>query len=792
MSVLPRATRVAAGWLVALAAAPLGSAQPRSLPDSTALRLVEVRFSGERPLLSDEALRLQLRSVPNRRFFGVPGLTPGLWVYRLGAAGLPAPITRALRRTGEAPAFLDTALVRADADRLAVLYRQEGYLAARVAPHVDTLAGGRARITFAFDVGAPTWLRRLRFDGLSALTAAEADELVRTSTLRLRPDGIPLEAGGEGQRFSERELLAERRRLLDFLRARGFAGVDRDSIRAVIFNRPDPFGPPPDSVDVALVVRPGPRYRFGDVRFVVAGPETAAARRDTAARGDGRVFSEMVGETRLSPGLLRRALRLTPGEVYDHRALLATKRRLDRTGVFAFSEIVALPPDSSGGARRLPHRIGLRTRPRHAVRIEGFVLQRTGLLGVAAEEIGLGAGATYRNANLFGAGEALAVRGAGSVAGGFEGGFPDTQFEGTVALTVPYLVPPFGGVEQRLQPFDARSRFSLGFLNARREALGVLIRARASVGARFEVQHAPPLTSAVDLVDFYLSDPDTLAGFSERFLQFVEDPVARQFLLEDYTRPQVNNALRYTLRALTADPFRRDRGYAVEVSVEAGGHLPALLDRFVFTPGAVEGSLPGLAFLGGAVSRLEYRPYVRVLADARRYLPAGTRGLFAFKALVGAALPTGQAPVVPFDRRFYVGGASSVRGWRLRTLGPGAVDDAGGFVQGGDLKVELSAETRRVVIRRFLGADWAGTAFVDAGNVWFGPRNPGDPAGRFRVPDFVTELGVGAGLGVRVAWDYLILRFDLAWKVHSPVPGSDLFPEGLYTPLFHFGIGQAF
>ena len=86
----------------------------------------------------------------------------------------------------------------------------------------------------------------------------------------------------------------------------------------------------------------------------------------------------------------------------------------------------------------------------------------------------------------------------------------------------------------------------------------------------------------------------------------------------------------------------------------------------------------------------------------------------------------------PNSRRVYVGGASSVRGWGLRELGPGrstldTTATPGGTtnVLGGDIKLEASVEWRQSFLRNVLAADWMGVLFTDAGNVWFGPRNPG-------------------------------------------------------------------
>ena len=162
---------------------------------------------------------------------------------------------------------------------------------------------------------------------------------------------------------------------------------------------------------------------------------------------------------------------------------------------------------------------------------------------------------------------------------------------------------------------------------------------------------------------------------------------------------------------------------------------------------------------------------------------------------------------MPFDRRFYSGGASSVRGWGLRELGPGGASFTGAptsdgttNILGGDIKLEASAELRSTFLRNTLRAKWIFALFVDAGNVWFGPRNPGfgkveggQPNGQFAFDRFYKELGVGSGLGLRIAWQYLILRFDLAYRVYDPAAsGQGLFPNGLNDPTTYFGIGHAF
>ena len=283
-----------------------------------------------------------------------------------------------------------------------------------------------------------------------------------------------------------------------------------------------------------------------------------------------------------------------------------------------------------------------------------------------------------------------------------------------------------------------------------------------------------------------------MAGFAAQFLAPIDDAVEQERILEDFSRPQVNNAVRYTLRSSNANLFRRDRGHIREASIEIGGNVPYLLDRIVFTPDSLEGSLPGIPLFKreGTTSRLVYRQYVRMRLDLRRYQQMGNGSVFAWKAIVGLAQPIGEADVVPFDRRFYSGGAASVRGWGLRELGPGTTAARDSLITGGDIKIEFSAEARNVILRNVMKADWISALFIDVGNNWYGPRNPGNSDGRFVLDRFYKELGVSGGFGLRLGWEYLIIRFDLSFQINDPA--RSVLADGFSQPRFHFGIGHAF
>ena len=813
--------------------------------------VTDVRFEGN-DLFTSEVLARRVRTAPNRRLLGLPGLTWWRWLYGLGDF-VGGGVGDALKRVGEAPARLDRTTLAGDADRLEAFYRQEGFRDAQVSTRVVPIDDpGEVRVVFEIQPGEALYARYARYTGLGTLPEAQRRQIVQGSLLRperqrgsalgVRPESERGQAFGKGtaeasfkrsrddtlrfraagRRYSEARFLRERGRLLDALHDGGYARATRDSVRALIFPQP------PDSFDITFRVRPGLRYRVGDLRIQVEGPEgDAPPRTDTLHLAEsrtgepGRVIVEMSGESKLSTDLLERALRLRPGQWYSRADRLATKRRLEATGVFSFTSISALEPTRSPtGAPALPYRIVLRTRPRHSVRLETFALQRSGLV---SEEVGFGLGATYENANLFSEGETFRARVAGSVASDFDTGgqagdllFSSAQLEGSVSLTYPYLIGAFSWMEDLYGGlYDARTQLSVNLLTARRENLGFIIRGRGGARLRLRLRHSPTLTSLVDVVDLSVSNPDTLGGFRDRFLNrvigtpedpIVRDPVQRARILEDYTAPQVSNALRYTLRASTVNPLVRAEGYSYETAAEVGGVLPALLDRLVLTPDTVESSLPALPFLrGDQANRLRYRPYVRLVGDARRYMPLAPGTVLAGKAIAGVAHPIGRPGVVPFGRRFYAGGASSVRGWGLRELRPGRpvgtdpdapsdllTGDAPNLL-GGDIKLEAAVELRQRLLEDALGStDWIGALFVDAGNAWIGPRNPGPDALRFRLGDFYEQIGVGSGLGLRLDWDFLVLRLDAAFKVHDPLQSDNPFPDGFSEPRLHFGIGHAF
>lgn len=170
---------------------------------------------------------------------------------------------------------------------------------------------------------------------------------------------------------------------------------------------------------------------------------------------------------------------------------------------------------------------------------------------------------------------------------------------------------------------------------------------------------------------------------------------------------------------------------------------------------------------------------------------------FVLHADFGIAWPYGNSTVLPFEKRYFSGGANSVRGWSVRELGPGKFRGKDGRIdfinQTGDMKLDMNAEYRTHLFWKFYGA-----AFVDAGNIWTLRNYAEQPGGQFKWNEFYKQIAVAYGLGIRLNFDYFILRFDAGMKAINPVYDNSHEHYSIFHPdlsrdfTFHFAVGLPF
>ena len=193
--------------------------------------------------------------------------------------------------------------------------------------------------------------------------------------------------------------------------------------------------------------------------------------------------------------------------------------------------------------------------------------------------------------------------------------------------------------------------------------------------------------------------------------------------------------------------------------------------------------------------------------DFRRYYPISKKQTLAYRLNFGMARPYGvSVGILPYEKYFFAGGGTSIRAWQARRLGPGSstpLTGAGGIYdytneQPAEMILESMVEYRRKLFSYF---DMA--VFLDAGNSWMIGRDEARPGADFRYDRFYKEIAVGTGVGLRMDFDFLVIRLDLATKALDParIEGERWVLDNIRfnrpfgekgQTVFNFGIGYPF
>lgn len=774
-------------WLPAL----WNSAAAQSDADTTTTDQVvrRIRFVGNHNV-SDNTLETLIRTHTNREFLGIPRFTPWYFIWRL------------THKFGEPPALLDTSTVATDIERIKTYYQSIGFLDAGVDTTIVEFRTNRVEVSFIIDEGRQSVLRTLTYEGMPAFDERNLLQNFYADS-RLTREQINDSTYAVNRDFTYQALTDERNRIINFLKDHGYAAVQRDSVMALV--KKD--STEQHQLDVLFRVKPGHIYHFGDMQISLAGPEGTGEypQTDTLTgkpftENNRKIYLKKQPSAQTKFSLLTDQLLFKPGQVYNNTLYLRTVNEFQNLGMlnirkFGLSESGGLPDYSQ---ENLPVVFELQTRPRHQLSTEFFGMERYGF--------GAGMGVTYTNNNLFGKAENLQL----GLNGNFEyvssstlneinysdstsvGASVFQSYEARIDYSVPRLNFPFAFLDKNLLFTNARTRYSLMYTQSNQ--LNFNINADIRFNLRYEVTHNDQFSSYLDLVELDWLDTTPTPEFNRSLEeQFGKDSFELKRIKEDF-RPQFSSVIRYTLRDNDTDIIKRDHGHYAEYTISAGGNIPYLVDRFFVTPDTLEGNLPSLFYISG--NSLSYSRFFKLSADYRKYIPIGNEAIFAYRVFGGFEHPYGQNKSIPLNQRFFAGGSNDIRGWAPYRLGPGGIPPNKVSINGGEIKLAAFTEVRQTFLHNVLSADWIAAWFNDAGNVWYGPANNfrGQDSqqlldeGKFYFDRFYKQVAVSTGLGLRLDWDYVVARFDFAFRAHDLQAGW-FNNKQLY---FSFGIGHSF
>ncbi len=198
---------------------------------------------------------------------------------------------------------------------------------------------------------------------------------------------------------------------------------------------------------------------------------------------------------------------------------------------------------------------------------------------------------------------------------------------------------------------------------------------------------------------------------------------------------------------------------------------------------------------------VNHSTFIRSDVDVRYHYKLNENHELVLRASGGAGIPLGNRSVLPYERRFIAGGSNYMRGWRIRTIGPGSftADNNLQFTRTGEVSMIGNFEYRFNVFRG--GMDLNGALFGDIGNVWNLKSDTLFPGGEIKFDRFYHEFGINTGLGLRFDFDFLLLRLDWGVPVWDPnFPREDrLVIKGalkdkwlIQRPVWHVAVGYPF
>ena len=639
-------------------------------------------------------------------------------------------------KIGEKPVLLSDVDREFNKDIIVNYSENKGYFNAKAT--YDTVSKNKkAQVIYTLRPGNQYLINKVKFQNDSIPVT---EEIVKVSDKTLLKEGNPFDLG---------VIKSERERIDNQLKQKGFYYFHPDNliIQAdstvtknhkvelnvkLKENTPD-LAKQQFTIDKVIVF---PNYNIRDVKD---GKYNIPMDSDSLAKYAHNDIYVIDPEQKFKPKIFDRALYFKKGDLYNRADHNLTLNRLINLGVFKFVKNEFVISDS------LNHKFDtyylLTPRQIQSLRLEA--LGRTNSANYAGSELNL----NWTHRNLFRGAEQFKA----SVYGAFDvqiGGPKDAKnlfrAGANAQLSIPRIVAPFR--------FNSSSAF--------------VPRTNISIGYEFQ-----------NRTEYY-----TLNTFSGSFGYLWKENVRKEHDLKiidiTYVTPANVTPLYDSISAKSQALQRVVQKQLIFGPTYSYTYTNTMLPKknTIYYKGTLDlaGNLTGL-FSGANVKDgkqksifgVPFSQYAKMEHDFRFYHKLGDKSSFASRFIGGIAYPYGNSDNIPFSKQFFSGGSNSIRAFRARTLGPGSFDprtikQGYYFDQSGDIKLELNAEYR-ANIYKFLNVAF----FADAGNIWLVNDDIQRPGAKFSS-DFLSEIAVGAGFGLRLDFSILILRLDLAMPFRVP------------------------
>jgi len=677
-------------------------------------------------------------------------------------------------RLGEAPVLLDSSVIKKSAKNMQTYLFEQGYYFNKVTAQIQQ-KNKKATVTYHVSVEAPFVVRNAYLPEDTTQAIVREIRKVSKGTQSLVVNG---------KKFSADNLQTEINRLVWHLKNQGYFDFNSqylsyklDSLHQerIVDTYLSLKNPPKDSIHRI--------HRLRNVYIISEyNPLDEAPNYDTLLyQNKGATYHYLCKNPYyLHPQIITDYLFLKPGSLYSAQNATETQKRITELGLYKFVNINFKKIESdSSELRYLDTYIYLTPSKRHQLSADLEVNNLISQASVANNALGLASRVAYTNKNLLHRGELFTS----SLSFGISFNTASTKFEdnlvddpintvlldGETKLTLPQFLFPFPKLPKKLKVSSRyRPKTVITFQGnlSRRISFANFLGLGSSFG--YDWQESNRKRHVLHPISLNLL---SVTNKQDNFNRLVANNPFLQSSFDNRVIVGGDYTYTYTEQKDNTDKFWYFRG-----GIESAGLLMQGID--------VATGSGQLRFFG-----IDYAQYIRTDLELKRYIKITKDHAFVTRFSGGIGVPFQKNTSLPFNKQFFIGGVNSMRGFQIRSVGPGSLytidrDSLGidqpnqvpsEYERTGDMKIELNAEYRFPIWWYLKGA-----FFVDVGNIWAlsEQQQRGDIVltrynSVFKIDKFWRDFAINTGLGFRFDVTYFVLRFDIGMPIYNPSKRTD-------------------
>ncbi|MCX7863370.1 MAG: BamA/TamA family outer membrane protein [Bacteroidales bacterium] len=741
------------------------------------LKKNSVKIDNSKISLSD--LETYIQPKPNKKIFWIVPFH--LYVYNLSNIGKERNWKKKIGSiVGEPPVLVNEYLIKRSKQQLSIYLKSKGYYYTQIS---DTIIKRKKKaiVEYRIKTGNPYTIQQISWNTNDPQLGIYLKEAVAQSLIK------------KNSILDEDILQQERMRITEYLKNKGYYYFTKDYIIYEVDTTVGNFKanitgkilPSQKQLANGTIIELPHQIFFIDSVFVFYNYNAKLAtqnRQEYIATLDTTNYQNLyligTGKLAYKPSLINRMNFIQPNSIYSQKDAQVTYDKFMSLQNF---KLINIQFNESGNTRKLNAFIQLSPLPRQTYQIEAEGTNSSGNLGIAGNLL-------YTNRNVFGGAQNLFI----GINGSIERQTAVVQQNNEQIQE--YL--PFNAIESGV---NARIRFPSFLFPFISDNFIKYNNPTTQMQAAYNFQQRPDYTRTVTTLTFgyewsgnknlkHFVNPIELNYVRIPFISWRFRRVIRGTFLENSYENHMETITSYGFIYNNNKVGRKKlNSVFLRSKFETSGNI-----LFTFFKQWSDTNENGTY----QILEVPYSQFIRADVDYRYYRFISKTSKLVYRFYGGAGFPYGNSEVLPFNKRYFSGGASSIRAWTVRSLGPGSLADTTQgniFNQTGDIKLEGNLEYR---FKLFWTIEPA--LFVDIGNIWNIRKKGPDNLGYFNINRFFYDLALGYGIGIRFNFGFFILRTDFALKGRDP--SEPLHKQWLFVQRklqqddfnFNIGIGYPF